>query len=62
MDEQERDLEQLLARANRLLQQYSVVDQCPGSSRLEELQSLRDGLDTELKRYRVRCFLETLKA
>ena len=60
MDEQERDLEQLLARANRLLERYSVVGEFP-PSQIAHLEAVRDGLNEELTRYRVRYFLSTLK-
>lgn len=62
MEEQERNLEQLLATANRLLDDVSVVGEHLSSSRIAELQALRDGLHQELTRCRVRYFLETLRA
>ena len=61
MDEQERDLEQLLARTNSLLKQYSVAGEIPVPPRIAALEALRDGLDQELTRYRVRAFLSTLR-
>lgn len=62
MDEQQRDLEELLARANSLLEQYSVTGHRPFDARIERLSSLRDNLSEELASYRLRYVGERLKA
>ena len=61
MDQQEHDLEQLLARASRLVEEFSRGVEPSPAPLLAELEALRAGLHQELTRVRVRYFLSTLQ-
>jgi hypothetical protein len=61
MDEQERELKQLLDHANRLLKQYSISGQSATDPRFMELSTLREGIHQELTRYQLHDWVKTMR-